>query len=583
MKTFSTFITGRKLASVFAFSTLLLTSTSVFAQLPAEAQRAATQQADPGRVGSQISNTEIVEGDFTPNVQVRNLVLQKAPPNAENIKLTLRGISFDGLGVYSTEEIRSVYADKLGQQITLADVYGISSALTNKYRNDGYILTQVVVPPQTIENGIVTLRAVEGFVDQIVVEGAGEQESALKTIRGYADNIRTAGTLNVRDLEKFLLLINDLPGVEARSVLSPSRTQTGASDLRIIVERDPYDAFVGVNNHGSRFIGPLQVSLGGTANSFFGMNESITAQFITAPDRNDDVEMSFYSLGYKQPIGTLGTTIEGYVSHSNTEPGFTLERFDVQGRSDYLSVKVEHPIIRTRTENLYVHGLVDARNVHSSNNLEENREDRLRAVRFGGRYQFLDTLFNVGINTIRAEIAQGVDVFGTSSKNDIRTSRPSADPTFLKANAEIERLQRLTSDVNVLVQGRGQLSNNALFSSEEFGVGGFNLGRGYDPSEIVGDDGIAGKLEVQWNKPYDTNFFEDYQLYSFYDIGRVWNKDATTNDGKKQSIASAGLGIRAEFVNDLNTGFAIAFPLTRDLDTTNDKDPRFYFNVNKNF
>ena len=93
---------------------------------------------------------------------------------------------------------------------------------------------------------------------------------------------------------------------------------------------------------------------------------------------------------------------------------------------------------------------------------------------------------------------------------------------------EAQRLQRVTSNVNLQLTARGQLANDALLASEEFGVGGINSGRGYDPSEIVGDDGISGSVEVQWNEPYPVSYLEDYQLFGFYDIGKVWNTDVAT-------------------------------------------------------
>ena len=69
-------------------------------------------------------------------------------------------------------------------------------------------------------------------------------------------------------------------------------------------------------------------------------------------------------------------------------------------------------------------------------------------------------------------------------------SRPSSDPTFFKMEAEIQRLQRVFSELNVLFGVKGQWANNALSSTEEFSVGGMNYGRGFDSSEIIGDDGI---------------------------------------------------------------------------------------------
>ena len=576
MTAFGTYLRVTTLTTL-AFGTAL----PAYAQLPADANNAAVGQASPARIESQIDRQDIVRGDFSPRVAIKSLVLQKAPPNAENIKLTLRGVQLEGMGVYTDEQVQAVFADKLGENITLADVYAISSDLTNKYRNDGYILTQVIVPPQTIENGIIKLRAVEGFIDQIRVEGQ-DQESALKTIRGYAAHLRSEKALNVEDLEKFLLLINDLPGVSARSVLSPSETRTGASDLRLIIERDPYEAFVGIDNFGTRYLGPWQLTGGGALNSYFGNNERITAQTVWGYDSGR--ELAFFNIGYKQPINTLGTTVETTYSHSNTKPGFDLRRFEVKGVSHFLTAKIEHPFIRTRTKNFYGHAQFDWRDVDSRNILERTREDRIRTIRVGGRYDFLDSFINVGINSINVEVAQGLDVMGASTQSDLFTTRPGADPAFLKLNAQVERLQRVTSKLNLLTHVRGQWASQALLSSEEFGVGGIGLGRGYDPSEIVGDDGIAGKVELQWNRPYNlNNFFQDYQLFGFYDIGKVWNEDATSSADKKQSIASTGAGIRADFKDNTKAGFAVALPLTKDVDTMDDKTPRFYFNLSRGF
>ncbi|MEM7651383.1 MAG: ShlB/FhaC/HecB family hemolysin secretion/activation protein [Pseudomonadota bacterium] len=568
----------RALIAGFATLSLLATTSSLAqAQLSDSQQNAAQGVANAGR-----AQGELLEQGFAPSVgpsvEVRDLVLQNMPANADKIRFTLSQIQFDGVGAYTEADIRSLYADKLGQSVTLADVYGIASAMTNKYRNDGYILTQVVVPPQTIDGGVVKLRAVEGFVDQIRVSG-NDQESALKTIRAYANRISGEGALNVEDLEKFLLLINDLPGVEARSILSPSRTRTGASDLQIIVERDPYEAFLGVDNNGSRYLGPIQFTAAGAVNSFYGNNERISAQFVTAPH---NAELYFGSIGYDQPIGTYGTMIKTLYSHTSTEPGFDLDQFDVNGKSDFASIKVEHPFIRSRARNIYGHVLFDWRDVQSRNILEPTREDRIRAVRAGARFEFLDDLFTAGVNALSFEIAQGLDIFGASSEDDIRLSRPAGNPTFTKFNAEAQRLQRLTSDLNLLIAGRAQFAGGAMLASEEFGVGGINSGRGFDPSEIVGDDGVSGKVELQWNEPTPVRWMEDYQLFGFYDFGKVWNDDATISDDD-ESLASTGLGVRADFRNNFKAGLAVAYPLTRDVQTQGDDDPTVYFNLNRSF
>ena len=76
---------------------------------------------------------------------------------------------------------------------------------------------------------------------------------------------------------------------------------------------------------------------------------------------------------------------------------------------------------------------------------------------------------------------------------------------------------------------------------------------------------------------------QDYQLFSFLDSGRIWNKDATTSSTKTDTATSAGLGIRAEFKNDIDAGLSVAFPLNRDVETQGDDDPRIYFSLSRNF
>lgn len=565
----------RNLCMGAALIALSIASAPAFAQL-----EPATRQASPGRVQQEIQSDNF-SPNVMPSVEVRDVILQEMPANAENLKFQLNSLAVEGGDVYTPEQIKTLYGDKLGQTISLADLYSIATALTNKYRNDGYILTQVVVPPQTIDGGNVKLQAVEGFIDRVEV-GGNDKETALRQIRAYANQLQGTGPLNARQLEKFLLLINDLPGVNARSILSPSPTLAGASDLQIIVERDPYDAFLGIDNFGSRYLGQVQATAAGSLNSFFGFNERISAQTVVAPDRGGP-ELYYVDLGVDLPVGPYGTLAKAQYAYTNTEPGFTLSQFDVRGVSEFYSITAEHPFIRTRAVNLFGHVKFDARDVRSRNDLELTRVDRLRVVRAGGRTEFLDNLFGIGINALSGEVSKGLDILGASDKNDPNMSRTDGDPQFVKATLDVQRLQRLSDDFNLLIGGRGQISDGPLLSSEEFGVGGFGLGRGYDPSEIVGDEGIAGKLELQWNSPYKLQNVEKYQAFGFYDVGRIWNDDPTTNADKVNSVASVGAGVRFDIVNDMKAGMAVAFPLTRDVETQDDKDPRFYVNFNKQF
>lgn len=514
-------------------------------------------------------------------IETTQAPVAQAPAGAETIHFNLTGIRYDGMTVYSQDELTKLYAAQLNQNISLADVYGIAARLTAKYRNDGYVLTQVVVPPQTIEDGAVRLQVVEGFVDQVVVEG-NLTNSERRLIESYANRVK-GQPLNTRALEKAILLTNDLPGVSVRGILSPSAATVGASDLRVIVERKAYDAEIGIDNFGSLYLGRLEGYAAASANSLLGLNERISATLVYAPDDGLEKEIAYGDITYAQPIGSYGTRLEVSSAVSSTNPGFDLAQFRINGQSVLLTAKLVQPIVRTRNFNWSVYGLIDWRNVNTQSNIDATRHDRITAFRLGTRLDRLDGFMGGGFNTFTLEAAKGLGIFGASDKGDANMSRTEGDPQFTKLEAEYQRLQRLGSYFNLLFAIKGQLANDAMLSSEEFGVGGSVYGRGYDSSEILGDSGVAGKLELQLTNPVAFEPIRTWQVYTFVDGGRVWNRDATVAADKVIDLASTGLGVRVTLPSETRMGAYVALPLNRDVQTENNQDPRFFFNLSQSF
>lgn len=561
----------KKLLGALLLSTVSISSMNIaHAQLDQQ-----TGIADPGRAEERLTDERLMP-QAGPKISVKQMALVEAPAGAENIKFNFGGIVFNGLDTYDYNDVTPIYDDQIGTEVTLADVYGIANRVTLKYREDGYVLTQVVVPPQTIDNGIVQLQVVEGYIDNIIIQGGDLTKYELKLIQDYASQISKGGALNIAELERNLLLVNDLPGLSARSVISPSPTTPGAANITIIPERNLFDAVIGVNNHGSRFLGPVQFSGVGILNSALGFNERITGQVVVAPDAG--LELAFGSLTYDQPIGRYGTVLTVSGSITETDPGYTLSQFDVEGKSRSVTIQAKHPLIRSRNTNVFARALFDYRNVESSNNIETTRKDKIRAVRAGLQADFLDRLFGVAVNSLDLQISRGVDILNASEEGDANMTRAAGDPQFTKANLRVQRLQRLTESFNLVLEGRAQLSNNPLLSSEEFGLGGISTVRGYDPSEVVGDDGIAGKAELQWNTS-DRNT----QIFGFLDSGTVWNQDATSSATERDSLTSTGAGVRLNLPLDVDAEAIMAIPLHRDIQTRDERGAQFFFSLSKTF
>ena len=120
-----------------------------------------------------------------------------------------------------------------------------------------YILAQVVVPEQDIKDGTVQLHVVEGHIAGVSYKGQSRSQALVEKILNKVKNRRA---FNISSLEQNILLLNDIPGVSAKTTLIPTKsTEPGAVDL--LVEYDPethISQSVTADNAGSRYIGPYE-------------------------------------------------------------------------------------------------------------------------------------------------------------------------------------------------------------------------------------------------------------------------------------------------------------------------------------
>jgi hemolysin activation/secretion protein len=189
-----------------------------------------------------------------------------------------------------------------------------------------------------------------------------------------------------------------------------------------------------------------------------------------------------------------------------------------------------------------------------------------------------------GVNRISANIRQGVDFLDANDKGDL-VSRANADSSFTSFSANMSRLQPLGSGWSVVVSAAGQYALDPLYSAEEFFLGGLAFGGAYDNAELSGDHGVAAKAEFRWDNVVNGTYLNDYQLYGFYDIGRVWNEDALASEVENASLASVGLGTRLGLMNGWRGNLEVAYPLTRDVaaEGSDGDDIRGFFSLSYDF
>lgn len=518
------------------------------------------------------------------------------PALAERIKFVLRQIVIEGARVYTEAQLEPLYADLLNETVSLADMYRVADAITTKYRSDGYILSRAVVPAQRIADGVVRIRVVEGFINRVIFQGI--EDTALKR---YGDRIVQSHPLLASDLERYLLLMNDLPGVSVRGVMAPAQGVLGGSDLTVIVDRKNQDATLSLDNRGSKFTGPLELISQVGFNNPFGNSDRLAFQYITTPANEE--ELRYFQLDYTIPIGGDGTTFQLSASGNESLPGSTLQTDFLRTETSGQRVigRFSHPFIRSRVQNLVVdlsfgfsNSIADQFSLPSVTRLVSSYEDRIRAVRAGVSYDTTDSW--AGRDFARLELSQGVPIFNSTVDGALTdVSRPGGRTTFTKGTLDASRLQSLdtiTSGLNFLVAtSAGWSFGQSLLASEQFGVGGGQFGRGYDPSELTGDYGAAGKVELQYNfrpdfiQVDDTSRLPNLQLFTFYDYGVVadQNPELLNEPHRARSIASTGFGVRASWLSNFTASLEVDKSLTRRVSAfadSKDTNPfRIYFTL----
>ena len=495
----------------------------------------------------------------------------------ESVTFELAGVAIEGATVYGAETFRPLYESKIGAQASFGDMLAVARAITTAYRNDGYVLARAFVPGQRVDDGIVRIRVVEGYVDSVIVDAGDEPRSDLIAL--YAEAVLASRPLRGAVLERAMLLINDLPGVEATSVVRPSPSAPGAATLFVLVDRTPFEASAGVDNRGTRFNGAIQMSAALTGNSLVGRFDRTTLRGVTASQTE---ELRLVSLSHDEPIGSEGTRIGVSGTISRQEPGFTLEVLGINSSSESFVIQATHPLIRTRRENLILRGVFDFRNSLTDQRGARLSKDRVRSIRAGATHDFADRLR--GVNLIDFEASQGLDVLGSRDSGSVALSRVGGRNDYTKAAFFASRRQGLFAGFGVEIAAAGQFAFSQLLASEEFTFGGTRFGRAYDPSEITGDHGLAAKIELQFNNETTVPLLRRYQTYAYYDIGSVWRLD-DVNRESQLSAAAVGGGVRVQFTDWLSGSAEIGAPLTLPVAArgANGNDLRGFFSLSAVF
>lgn len=505
-----------------------------------------------------------------PPPQVVPPLLPTPAPGAPEVPpgppVAIKAVEVQGATAYSDAELKPYYAALVGQSVPLAQVSSVLQQIQTKYRSDGYVLTVV---RGTIEPGTggatLRIRVVEGFISDVKIDGDIGPAGVL--VYNFLNKLTTIRPVNISDIERALLLAQDIPGVSVRAVLRPGTGEAGAVELVGQVGRKPFSGYVQYDNRASTFAGPSELLIGAQANSFTSAGERTEVVIYDTPsDTWRGLEEQLFGQGSVEGfVGSSGLKLRAYGGYGYSRPGGVLSLEDFHSRLTLGGISGSYPIIRTRPLSLYASLAFDLENATTTTaagGTGARQVSDVRVLRLSETLDSQDQTLGTGLigsNTVIVTLHKGLDGLGANSD-----ARVVDRVDFFKLSGEVTRVQNLFSfgSNTVAFKGSvgGQWSNDVLPPIEEYLLGGTRYGRGFFAGEVIGDNALGVTAELQLNTALERPIPLGLQPYVFYDTGYTWSNVPTD---PAQKLQSAGAGVRVTVTPQLSVEVEDAQRFTR--------------------
>lgn len=480
----------------------------------ATAQPALAQQPPPS-AGSQLQQ---IPEPLRPERSAPNINVvrpdESLTPTEAGARVQVNSLRVTGNTLFSQAELIAAAGVRPGSELTLAELRAAAARVARFYNGRGYFLAQAYLPAQDIIDGAVTIAVVEGRYGTTEIRNRTSLSDG--AVRNVLTGLRRGDPVAAAPLERRLLLLSDIPGVQVRSTLAPGAA-VGTSDL--IVDLTPgrrVSGSVEADNAGNRFTGAYRV--GGTINlnNPTGRGDLASLRLLASTGG-----LAYGRAAYQTPLGDA--TIGVAYTHLRYQLGREFSDLDADGTANIFSVFGSYPLIRARNANLYALAGLDLRMLEDRIGLVSAQSDKTSHVlTLGLTGDTHDTLGGGGWNFFSLSGTLGELLIESPLERTIDAATARTAGNFSRLQASAARLQTVTGPLSVYAAVRGQVAFDNLDSSEKMGLGGANAVRAYPEGEAYGDQGYIATLEARLMLTgLESTLPGRLQLFGFVDVGEV--------------------------------------------------------------
>lgn len=498
-----------------------------------------------------------------------------------NTLIKVTRIEVEGNTTLTDAELNPLIQPLQGKTLTLAELNNAAQDITQLYLTKGYLTSRAVISPQTITDGLVKIKIIEGSLESIDIEGNNRLKASYirSRIKQGADK-----PLNANDLEDQLQLLKTDPLLNNIDATLQAGQGKGKSQLKL--EVDEANSFIlgaNIDNYTTPSTGSVRAGVTVGNRNLTGNGDSLIASYNGSITGGLNTIDASYTLPVNAKNGTLQLrTI--FQRNDITEDPF--DQFDIVSDSERYSLSFRQPLIRNPRQEFALslgfshqrsQGLIttdafpiDAPLRRTSPGSDVNGVTRTSVFQFGQDYTHRDLS---GVWALRSQFNLGVDIGATSNPD------PIPDGEFFSWLGQAQRVQQLGKNNLLIMKADLQLTPDSLLSSEQFVLGGAQSVRGYRQNALSGDNGVQFSVEDRIALIHNQEGKPIFQVAPFMDLGVVFNSNTTNLTSQDDFIIGLGLGLLWEPISGFNVRLDYAPPII-DLNRGDDiQDHGFYFSL----
>jgi hemolysin activation/secretion protein len=486
--------------------------------------------------------------------------------------ITIERFEFEGNTAISDEDLAKVTESFTKRSISFAELFQARSAVTQLYLDRGYITSGALIPPQTLDGGVVKIQVIEGGLEGINITG---------TRRLNPDYIRsriaiaTNKPLNRERLLEALQLLQLNPLIQNLSAELSAGTEPGLSLLEVkVTEAKTRSVQLQVNNNRAPSVGTVEGRIQFNQANLTGAGDSLIVGYSHTEGSNGG------DLSYTLPINPRNGTVSfsfGTTYSNVVEPPF--DRIDINAKSRYYEFTYRQPIFQTPTQE-FAYGLTFSRQESATTLLEipfplslgadDEGRTRISALRF---FQEWTKRNSREVIAARSQFSFGLNAF------DSTINAEAPDSQFFAWRGQAQWVRLLAPDTLFLVRGDVQLADRALVPLEQIGLGGQQTIRGYRQDLLLTDNGALISAEARFPILRIPKWNTLVQLAPFVDLGTGWNNSGRP-DPDPGFLASIGLGLQMQITDRITARLDYGIPLVSvDSSDRTWQENGFYFSI----